>query len=1192
MLLKRVEMTGFKSFATKTTVEFLPGITIIVGPNGCGKSNIFDAVRWVLGEQSAKSLRGTRMGDVIFAGSSSYKALSYAQVTLVIDNRDRKIPMDFTEIAVTRRLFRSGESEYLLNKVPCRLKDIVSLFMDTGIGTDAYSVLEQGRVDQIIRAKPLERRYLFEEAAGISKYKSRKEEALRKLIRTEEDLLRIGDIVEEVRRTAGSLKRQAAKAERFKKLKALQYDIEKSLLVLRYQFLLEHSSTIEKEHEEVSSHHAELSARLATLNSRNEEGKIETDRLSGNLSEAQGRSYNVGSEIERTENQIQIFKERIINADESREKIDGELAEEQTQLAALEKSKLELDDQLEQSGVNLARIEKEYGEFKSRFDKLEEARREKLADLEKQRQLQADCLSDKTRLQNEIRYSEAMKQRLTDRLREEHALLQEEQNRLGKLAAEVKKRNEQLATCESEIRDIEKRFRDESESIRKAEAALEATRLKSETTALQLRQMESRLGVLRELIQNYEGCQQGVKAVMNAAQKGEMKGISGMIAACISLPRKYEKAIEAALGNALQCIVIKGSQEAVNAVLFLKDKKAGQAGFISRDLARFEDTGKQLKALLSEKGVLGLARDFVETDKENRILLNALLGDTLLVDQLDTAMSLFKRGHGVSFVTLEGESLEPSGVIRGGSSGKAGLLSREREARDLEDKIGEVKKECKRLAKKILEEKKHLEERKQAVLSLSGELHERAVRRASLQKDLESADKNLREKQKILQDLETRVAAQRAELDKFQGTISKNTSDIGKIDMKSRKISETIQDLQTAIQTDQEEISRLDENVSGLLLEQTRHRERCHALKERLAILQRNLEDGRASISRKKEEMDSLATKKIELSSAIGEMEEKLQDLIGERESIDQEITFQTQQRETLVLNLKKLGQELTVVQRDFNEVQNNLHEIDLKKTQYAAQEESLSQQAEEKFQKNIGEIVSEIGEVEGEREELLTQLNEIRSKIDRIGIINAAAVEQYEEAIERFEFLSTQQKDLREAKESLKKTIAHIDQTTTKLFTEAFETIREHFIEVFRTLFNGGRADLILIHNEENPDQEPGVEIVAQPPGKKLQNISLLSGGEKSLTAIALLFSIFMFKPSPFCLLDEIDAALDDVNVGRFKELLQRFCEKTQFVIVTHNKQTMNLADSIYGVTMQEPGVTRLVSVRFEDVEEKLLVG
>ncbi|HOE62487.1 MAG TPA: chromosome segregation protein SMC [Candidatus Sumerlaeota bacterium] len=1192
MFLKRVELTGFKSFAAKTAVEFLPGVSIIVGPNGCGKSNIFDAVRWVLGEQSAKSLRGTKMDDVIFAGSASFKALSYAQVTLVISNENKKIPLDFAEISVTRRLFKTGESEYLLNKVNCRLKDIVDLFRDTGVGMDAYSFMEQGRVDQIIKSKPQDRRFIFEEAAGISKYKARKEEALRKLIRTEEDLLRVSDLIEEVRKNAESLKRQASKAERYKRLTAEYNEIEKRLLILRTQHLKEMSALVESQYGDVQARHAELSAKIAKLNSQNEESRSQSDTLTQELSESQSLAFELNTEIEKNRHQISLFKERIENADQTSAKLDIELADDRKRAAAFEQSIENIQNDFHNSEKILKETETAYQEKKARFESLKQTRQQRLLELEERRAEQSRHTTDKSRLQNEMRYVEAMLSQLQTQIMENKEVVASEKNQLDELLASLGERRQSLQTCEGEISAIRETINAALSELKLKDSDYNNGCAEHQGLVARLRDAESRLRALEELKQNYEGFERGVKTIMKAAEKGEMDGFGMTIASCITIPERYEQAMEIALGAGLQAIVSSDIEKAQCALDYLKEKKAGQAGFLPKDFAYFENTNGHMKPILDSEGVIDLARNLVEADEEQKPLFDALLGDTLIVDNLCTARRLISEGKRARFITLEGDCVEKNGLIIGGSEKRSGILSRERESRDLVKQIAQMKKQSQDLSQRLDLAKSEIESIRFRIDNLNAKLHARELDKAALLKDVDAAEKKYQDKLNALRTIEDKIAQNNSELGRYQQTIEQNIKQISALEQKIQSTQKIMDDLISSIDADKNEQEQLDETVSGLLMEQTRQRERYTALQQRLSAAKADLQSCRAAISKKSDEIKTIVERKAETIVSLKNTKETIQSLVCEKEELEREISLRVQERDTLILQLKKLGQEVSVLQRDFNEVQNTLHELDLKRTQHSTQLENLSQQAEEKFQKNLDAIVQEAGEVNGDRDQLINQMGEIKDKIDHIGPINAAAIDQYQDAIERYEFLASQQKDLTDAKDSLKKTIAHIDQTTTQLFNEAFEKIREYFVETFRTLFNGGRADLIVVHDPEHPNQEPGIDIIAQPPGKKLQNISLLSGGEKSLASVALLFAIFKFKPSPFCLLDEIDASLDDANVERFKELLLEFAHKTQFIVVTHNKQTMALADTVYGVTMEEKGVSKLVSVKFENIEQTQLAS
>ncbi|HPB31502.1 MAG TPA: chromosome segregation protein SMC, partial [Candidatus Sumerlaeota bacterium] len=910
MFLKRVELIGFKSFAAKTAVDFLPGVTVIVGPNGCGKSNIFDAIRWVLGEQSAKSLRGTRMGDVIFAGSSSYKALSYAQVTLVISNDDRRVPVDFTEITVTRRLFNNGESEYLLNRVPCRLRDIMELFMDTGVGMDAYSFMGQGRVDQIISAKPIERRGIFEEAAGISKYKSRKDEALRKLIRTEEDLVRLADIIEEVRKNAASLKRQAAKAERYRELMSRQRDIEKNLLVLRGKNLIESSSGLEKELAGVETRHVELSARLARLNSKNEEERTQSDSISRDLAQDQDLAFAIKSDINRHQGNIKLLQERSANADETTANLKRDLEQDKGRASQLDQSIKEMEHESRDALATLRQVEKQYTDKKAAFETLKNTRLSRLHLLEEKRVVRADSLSKKSRLVNETRYAESMHERVLAQIREQETTLSDNRKSLAEITGLLEERRSSLKSCDSDISLRQEQKQKDLESFREFESRLNQARTDQEALVRRLREAESRLQVMRELKENFEGFQSGVKTVLKASGGGQIPGLGQPVATRINPPEKYEQAIEAALGAALQAILADSADHVEPALALLRDKKAGQASFLALDLCRFEDTNGRLKTLLASKGVLGLARNLVDVDEDHRSVVNALLGDTVIVDALPTAIRLFREGRRERFVTLQGECLDSRGMISGGSAQKTGILSRERDVRKLQELTVTLQKEYTRTEENLGELRRKREERRNALAALDQAIHALQVDRASLAKEVESVQKRRQELADILTAHEKRISQQRSELEKFQETIRKNGEVTARLDEVINALEKEIDTLLAEIDSQKDQETTLDGDVSSLLVEQTTRRERVQALQQRLDAAKGQAQAVQAAIASRLGEIESIAGRKKETAAAIHDTERELQGLIRKRDEIEKRISLRTQEKETLAVEIKKLGGE------------------------------------------------------------------------------------------------------------------------------------------------------------------------------------------------------------------------------------------------------------------------------------------
>lgn len=1190
MLLKNLEMVGFKSFATKTTIEFFPGITIVVGPNGCGKSNIFDAIRWVLGEQSAKSLRANRMADVIFNGSASYKPLGFAQVSLTFSNEDRCLPLDFSEVVVTRRLFRTGESEYLLNKVPCRLKDIVELFMDTGMGTDAYSIMEQGKVDVIINAKPAERRYIFEEAAGIAKYKLRKEEALRKLVRTEEDLLRLTDIIAEVKRNSISLKRQATRAERYKELVEEQRTLEMKLLTLRYQSYRENRKRVEQSYEQVNDRLQELNARIAQCSAESEELQEKNGQLAQQFAEAQSHRYGVASDIEKAEHQVSLTKERISHLEERAKALEQEIAQAEVQHEEIRQAMCQL---LEHKRA----VEQEIEER----ERVREATQMSLATLKAEHEQKHAMISSQQERQKEVRERQAQEENAR---RLAAAMMEQYEGHLAELRKNLTAAQQELSAVEAQRTTQETRLHEATQALTEQRQALVAVRERiadkekelshldqnMEIASANVRDLRLRLKILQELEASYAGYGEAVRILMQGAPEKQSTGIVDVLGKALSTEKDYETAIEAALGESLQAVIVTSTENAYEAMTYLKERNLGRVLMYPIDRIPHRNGNGTIKALLGEEGVIGIGSELVSYDQKLQAVVSCFLGNTLVVRDMDCVRRLETRGNGAQFVTLDGTVLRADGGVVGGSTQNHGLLGREREIKEQEQELATHEQVLGELVRRQENEETTLRTYEEEQEDLLARLREREIEHAQLAKDVEVMSAAYEEKRKAVEQSEQKERELKAEHVRLAEECSARDAAIASLDVDIQKIAEEIAELERAVENTNVEIDKSTEQISSLLVEIASRRERLQALTDKEQALADEQETRRKDAEQKRSVHGSLTDEKQHLVEEIQCTQRDIQQLCERRDALDTQMTYLSQEQEILQVRLKELAQQLQELQRDGNSVQNELHELDIQKTQYVAQEENLATQAEEKFGKSIVDVLAQVGSVEEEKDQLLAALNSLRERIEQLGTVNPTAIEEYKTQRERYLFLVEQEKDLMEAKASLTKTIARIDETTTRLFTESFQTIRNNFIETFRRLFNGGRADLVLI--DEEGALESGIDIVAQPPGKKLQSISLLSGGEKALTAIALLFAIFQYRPSPFCVLDEIDAPLDDANTVRFKDLLREFSKKTQFVVITHNKQTMTLADTIYGITMEEAGVSNLVSVKFDQLEEAELVG
>jgi chromosome segregation protein len=1257
---KRLEIHGFKSFANRTTIDFHSGVTVVVGPNGCGKSNVFDSIRWVLGEQSARSLRGARMGDVLFNGSAAARPASVAKVTLVLDNSQRHLPIDFDEVAIGRRLYRNGDSEYVLNGQTARLRDIAALLLDTGIGTDGYSVMEQGRVDAIINSRPLERRALLDEAAGIAKYKARKEEALHKLRRTEEDLLRVADVLAEVRTQVGRLQRQAQKAARARLLQDEQDQLERELLARRW-FQARLAGTAGED-----AWHA-LGRRVEAL--KEEQEKVQHDEVQAqiNLAAAQaefeaGQEEQIAKtrEVQDAKGRLDVLEERIAGWKARLEALEREAAAQSIERMALSAADMGAESEREAHRIRLSEMEARLATAKLAFHDLRSSGDEtavRVAHLRTEvnslarAQLEADnrsrtaaLMADRAATERDLARQDARE--LTDQLDVDH----------GNLAVALRARDEAVGQRET-IRSSRQKAR---ETLQRLEAALKDATAQYEKVRRERQDAATRHQALERLQDSHEGYFRGVKDVMAAFQSGLLKGIVGVAATLIEARSEHEVAIETALGGQAQDIVVKTAEDGKAAIRFLKETKAGRATFLPIDHIDPRDPSVSLRSLAAgKKGVVGWAVDLVKFPAEIKPAVQYLLGGTLVVDAIDTGISLQRSGLRTRIVTLEGELLNPSGAMSGGTAKSAGLLPRTREIRELADKIVHLKAQEDRLS---AEGQQMVAEHTQARQDYDQSTQ--AEQQAEIDVARTSKDWEVAKRQTEDVDIRRQRAVERAEIletevVRHRQAAETEASQSGKLAMSISTLEKELQELSGAATEHQTAVDKAGQDLRELELSVTSGAERARSLEERAKVAQRDLARLETAAQTRARETADLQQQLEETDRRKKEALAYLQAAIEEDRALGEKLVWGGQRREALTLDLRRVHERMQALVRDHNEARNELHDLEVRRAETGVQQEAIRLQAQERFQSDVEPLVQNVlrdieyrksqkskkaaeeapidlerlarqRQIEQEArqteearanttlpdeenedspavttpenislpppaealarfppiETLNQRLGEIRRGLENLGAVHSGAIDEWREASERLSFLTSQDNDLRQAKEHLSETIAKLDEASRDLFLKAFTEIRENFGKVFRRLFGGGRADLLL--TEENGVLESGIDVAAMPPGKKLQHISLLSGGEKALTAVALLMAIFLRKPSPFCILDEIDAPLDDKNVERFKELVREFAETTQFIIITHNKQTMALADSIYGVTMQEQGVSRVVSVRLDQVDRE----
>ncbi len=1185
MYLKRLEMMGFKSFADKMKLQFLPGITAIVGPNGSGKSNISDALRWVLGEQSVKSLRGAKMDDVIFAGSEQRKALGMAEVTIILDNSEQRIPVDFTEIAVTRRLFRSGESEYLLNKAPVRLKDIHELFFDTGLGKEAYSVIGQGKIDSILSVKAEERRLIFEEAAGIIKYKTRKQVAERKLNDTDQNLLRVQDILNELTTQLGPLEVQAKLAEEFLALKAelasLEVNYNGNLLNKLESSLtefLEKQVSLQKKAEELRGEENVIQSEIETKKL----ALLNQDNLVTNLNEAY---YQLKNLIEKQDVEAKSLQGRI--ADLQKQQIEYQAALENNQQRSSEIT-IEVNEVTEAELALQERIRQlERDVFEGETALVKET--EILADHEKQseslKETIINLLSEIANLKNKINTADLQKdfvaKQVAEARKKERGLtlkLQDfEQQAVAKKTALDELGNLLWLNHQEETALIASQ-----ESLARESVGLERENQQSQN---QLHGLETKIQMLDDLEKSYQGYFQGVKALLaDAAGESFYRGIKGIVADLMRVAAGMELAIETALGSNLQNIVIENSQYAEAAVAYLKRTAKGRATFLPLNLIRSTDSRiTRLQSLLEEHGCRP-AVSALQFREEYETLFNYLLGQTIIAPDLKIAVQLSTRlERGFRIVTPEGDVVNPGGAITGGSIDKRrlGILSRRREIENLKAAAEELRKG---LAQGRAAWEKNQAERQLAIVTLEKQKQE---------------EKELQIKQATL---EREYATILDNLSHFEEERALYQQQVDELDAETTQYTCNREELIWLCQEKEAQLKQREvasQELTGVISEQVKARERAiNQIADLRASLSGAREEERGKVSLKKR----LERQKSEFTGIIMELKQKITTLAGEEEKLFRQFGSLTQNYEQQQQNLKREETQIEEERQKKAFLNADLKELENRERNFRKKWSGLAQELHQlelsinQTELQVTNIRNNLQETYGENwsagsdpnwqaiPNAPKEIDLLKQRIRGMGSVNTAAIEDLRQVQERAAFLAEQSEDLVQAKAALQKVIKEIERTIVKRFNESFLKIREEFKRLFGELFAGGHAELFLAE-PDNP-LASGIEITAQPPGKRLQSLSLLSGGERAMTAIALLFAILTVKPSPFCVLDEIDAALDEVNVQRFAKLLQLFSDKVQFIVVTHRHTTMSIANALYGITMEERGVSKLISL---DLDEKV---
>ena len=1177
MYLKSIEVQGFKSFANKIVFDFHNGITGIVGPNGSGKSNVADAVRWVLGEQSAKQLRGAKMEDVIFAGTEARKPVGYAYVSITLDNSDHALAVDYDEVTVTRKVFRSGESEYQMNGHACRLKDITELFYDTGIGKEGYSIIGQGQIDRILSGKPEERRELFDEAAGIVKFKRRKNTTLKKLEEEQQNLVRVTDILSELTKQLEPLERQSETAKIYLAKRESLKELDVNMFLLEY----EHTGKLIRELEEKTRIAENQLQEAKDAHSRT---KDEYERLEKSLEELNQRMDALREESrdrairkQQLSGEINVLHEQILAGEQNDSHYRSRLLAIQEDTEKKSADREELEEQRADLQAKLREVSRELSDEQEKLDNIQSNIEECTQAVEDGKNEIIEILNSRANTKGKAQRFDAMMEQLDIRkagISQRMLSLKTQEEEQQSAITQAKKEYDTITESIQAIRE-------EGSNLTKEIKAIQET-LKQQNTELEESQRAyhreaSRLESLRNITERYDGYGNSIRRVME--QKDHVPGIRGVVADIIHVEKNYEIAIETALGGSIQNIVTDNEQTAKEMIEFLKKNRYGRATFLPLNSISQRGEFTQ-RGALNEPGAIGLASGLVSADKEYTGLIGYLLGKVLVVDNIDHAIAIARKyRHSIRMVTLEGESLSPGGSMTGGAfKNNSNLLGRRREIEELEKKVKELAARYNEIRQSMEDNRSKRNEMRDTVNSLQQKFQEQSIGQNTARMNIEQLEKKAEE-----------IRGGYARIEREEEEIRRQTremqADNAQITQELETSKKDEEELETFIETRQKELEDWKKDEAQTLETLEKIRLDASASQQKESFIKENLK-------RLKEEIDVLLKEKEEI---LDSLEKGSQETAQKRKTIENvrvEIESFAAKEEASEKQLEKLQQEKeesTKSHKEFfekrDELSNQISLLDKECFRLKTQAEKIEENREarisymwEEYEITPNNALQYRKEELGDRHVMKQQIHKLKDEIRALGSVNVNAIEDYKELLERHTFLSGQYNDLLEAEKTLEQIIQELDEGMRKQFTEKFGEIQKEFDKAFKELFGGGRGTLELAEDEDI--LEAGIKIISQPPGKKLQNMMQLSGGEKALTAIALLFAIQNLKPSPFCFLDEIEAALDDSNVGRFAGYLQKLTKNTQFIIITHRRGTMNAADRLYGITMQEKGVSTLVSV------------
>lgn len=1189
IFLKKIRLKGFKSFANKTDIEIEENITAVVGPNGSGKSNIVDAIRWVLGEQSAKNLRGSRMSDIIFSGSEELSPKKKASVTLFFDNSNGELPVEGQELTLGRQVEDDGRSDYLINGASCRLKDIEMLLMDSGLGSDGYSIVGQGRIDSIIKSKPDKMRLFFEEAAGIMKHKSRKEEAEKRLENTNTDLNRIYDIVDELEKRHDPLEKAAEKAKKYKGYKDQLSDLEISLLNKQWQ---EHSS----EFEELSQKRKNVQKKLTEKESSYNALTYKLDNFKDNLKTVKNEKEEVSKQyfqnqnkVNEINNNLNVMKERKNNYIKNKDNLKEKLVQLKTELQQEESEVKKARENFELINSDQQNIKNEIDNLKSKIKNSSK----KIESLEQQIEIKKNKIERK---KEEIQAERSALERLKERVEISKARLEEISESQAEISSKIGEKKDKAALVEAELKEIKAEI-DETESFLKklkeqvktgAEALEEGKDLLLETKE-NYQHYNSRLQLMEEMQDSYEGYYNGVRSILE--KREQFSGLIDVVAEIVSVKAEYEQAIDTALGAKMQNIIVEDDQTARDAVQYLKKNNRGRATFLPLNMVNGSRLRNHyLNQLSQQEGFIGLAVDLVDFPKRLENIFNFLLGQIVVSDNLDHAVKMSKNSkRSFRIVTTEGDVVYPGGAISGGSSSSSSrdLIGRSRKIKELKKKKAKLQQKGKSLVKKLENDKKNLDQKQEKLESIKSKLQSLKMEENNIINRQNRIEENLNDLKVNQDQRNNNFSNLDNNLKSSQNSIEAKQKKIKELKIEINDLNIDINDLRAALNIKKENMAEIEPQLKELELDGARISEKRNNAQEKLTEMQKNLEYKIEEIENCRQEIEAINSNLEKITDRRINLQQKKEKLEAAGEKLKE-------RKENLTKELKDLEQQVEVkekeskkLQQDLNKIKDNFHQLDLDYTKLDDKLENIKSILLEDYSLEPAEIdMTNLIEIKDEDEaEVETKIKFLRQKMEKLHPVNEAAVEEFAELKERLDYLHEQQDDLKHARNSIELVISDIEESMEKMFAKTFYQVKEEFAKVFKALFQGGKAELELTNSEEL--LTTGVEIHAQPPGKSLKSLSLLSGGERALTAIALIFAFIQVKPSPFYVLDEIDAPLDDVNIVRFASFIKKYAKVAQFIIITHRRYMMTEVDSLYGVTMEKSGVSRLVSLKLDQTEK-----